>query len=358
MQNRSVQEIGSFGERKSKLLEMAQTILAEKAPQLSNSASASTTSSDTGNVEAVSGARGQGPVDRSQLSQEAVEELKSKGSEAGGADTMVNALRQIFDQKLDQNGQGQQPQQVGGAGEGGGAEGKGKTKKKVERKLEWTPDTKKGQIHPGRDVIGQARIKEKITEEPDDQTVNGAQKGTAASSKGNQSGGGAAPAKEGQQSQGNDGNRQDDKTQQDKVEISPESANMASKMNAAGLQAPAEVQGQGGASPVSEAGESKKGGGAGQGQSKERVVFEGEVRTRATGTTQSVDVTPAGELPPGKPFRTFQKLDDMPMLEHATLHGKDGKEFLADHQRRKMRGEAVEPLPEELIQKLKHPVAS
>ena len=296
----------AFQSRKTKLVEFAQGVMAERFGQ-------SVRPPESNSTE---------PVDKAQISRDAVEELESRGTRTSvGADNVISALKEITDTKLEK---ARENTERGGSG----------AKKKKTREVEWEPTTKKGSLHEGRGVIGNITIKEKSVQEP---SAPGSAKGKngAAPVQAQVSGG----SKNSKNSNGGDG--------KDQAKLSPEGAEMAAKLKQSGAQLPESLKaGEGSATTQ------KSSGGAGG------VVFNGEVRTRAQGLTQTAEVTPGGPLQKGQPLRRFQKLDDMPMLDHATIHGKDGEQIASELQEKSRRGELNgQELTAEKLQKLKEPVA-
>lgn len=341
--NDAIQPVGGlktregFESQRSKILEMAQGVMAEKFGQAQG-----------GNQN------GAAPVDVTKFSNEAVDELANKNGnvDTSRSDTIISALREIADKKV---GEQEEKGQSGGAGSKKKG-GKGKVK------VEWKPQTEKGKLHKGRDVIGRIKLTQTPPQGGDQtETVNGVGK----SKNGNSAAGGSSSAAKTGSASASQGagaantqtgnektNPQQSDKEQDKVELSPESAAMAAKLQNSGAQMPAEVkaasEGKGIASPQ------KAGGGGGGGE----VSMEKEVRTRAFGKTQTAEVTPEGELPPGAPLRTFQKLDDMPMLDNVTLHDVKGKDAVKQLQEKAKRGEInPQEITPEMIEKLKNPQA-
>ncbi|MCA9794998.1 MAG: hypothetical protein KC910_24485 [Candidatus Eremiobacteraeota bacterium] len=234
-----------------------------------------------------------GPLDTSRISDQAIEEMgEAQAKGTSFKDRVVSALQEMFDEKVKENPE---------------AASQGKPRAKTEKTMEFTPTTFRGEVMPGRDVIGHAEIKEKKVEEP-------GQARATAGPKAKQPGSPAVPPI-GEGKAGNKSGHKSDDQDKDRVELSAESAQMAARMRNSGAEVPQALEsGKGGTPEVK-----------GPEQGGEKTIFSGAVRTRATGWTQSVDVHPGGQVQKGQPLRTFQKLDNLPMLDHATLHRGEGK---------------------------------
>lgn len=271
-------------------------------------------------------------VDSARISDEAIQEISRSGKagEIERTDQLVNALREAYATKAPEAAQqGAQQGQGGNGPEGPEAVDGASPGKKMEKKrtVMWEPSIEAGQVHPeGREVIGKITIKEDVKEvdAPGNSAKNSgggtggqAAGGAAASSAptssspntGNSSG---APSSvvgavgKGQSS-GNSaaqGNKEAQKKMDEEGEADKGTAQAAANMKSAGVAPPPELE-QG-------AGNYEKGE-----KSKEM-----EVRTAATGATQTVSVTPAGEMSQGGTLRYFKKLDDKPMLKEVSLHSK------------------------------------
>lgn len=205
-------------------------------------------------------------------------------------------------------------------------------------------------LHGGRDVIGRVDIKEE-TVQPNQQAAQG-QAGQNATKKPNaprqvapagqaggakSSGGGtgapgggavgsapqtgaARPTQATQPAQGTKptqpGKPADDDKETDKVELSQETQQAAQQLQGQqGVQQPEQLQN------AAKSGEGQAG-----------ATGSYDVQTRATGSTQSVDVQSAGQIGPGSYFRSFRKLDDSPLLASPTLHKRKGGEVANDLQ--------------------------
>ena len=273
-------------------------------------------------------------LDTVRLSDEVISELGRTGKpeDLQNTDQLISAMQEAFMAKADEGATSQRE----GAGETQDKQGeKGGEKRKVTRTTEWDPTAEDGEIHPdGREVIGKVKITEKT--EPAEGGAQGAsgagtgeQGGSGSGSSpdpGGQGGGvqssspqtgnasantafqptsqnGNASAPTGVQSKGDSGKTEDEDNRDTKENVS-----MTQNMKTQGMEAPGLTDGQQGAN------ESESGG---------VKTKEFDVRTSATGATQSVKVRPAGELGEGpQELRTFKALDDSPILKYATLHGK------------------------------------
>ncbi len=282
--------------------------------------------------------------DATSISSELLEEIGNKGiAKAGDVDSLVQALQGLVQPRVDQHlQQGQQAQDPAG---GGGVNGVQESQQpKKQQKAFWNPSTEPGMLHGGRDVIGRVDIKEE-TVQPNQQAAQG-QAGQNATKKPNaprqvaptgqaggakSSGGGtgapgggavasapqanaARPTQATQPAQGTKpteaGKPADDDKETDKVELSPETQQAAQQLQGQpGVQQPEQLQN------AAKSGEGQAG-----------ATGSYDVQTRATGSTQSVDVQSAGQIGPGSYFRSFRKLDDSPLLASPTLHKRKGGE--------------------------------
>lgn len=284
-------------------------------------------------------------VDTARISDEALEEI-SKSGKAGDierTDQLVAALQEAYQAKgaeAQQQGAGQGEGQQGGPEAAAAADGAAPGKKlQKKRTVMWEPSIEKGQIHPeGREVIGKITIKEEVNEvdAPNKAAKNtgggasggGSQAGGTAQSSGPASGnasgvpstvGGVGKgqssgnsAAQGSQQTAAQGNKEAQKQMDEEGEADKGMATAAANMKSAGV-APM---------PEMEAG----GQGAGNYEKGEKVK-EFDARTSATGATQTVSVTPAGNLDEsGGTLRYFKKLDDKPHLKAVSLHSK-GESF-------------------------------
>jgi hypothetical protein len=152
----------------------------------------------------------------------------------------------------------------------------------------------------------------------------------------------------------------DDDKETDKVELSDETKQAAQAMQGQGVQQP---------QPLQQAAQAGKGG-----KADDAGTGSYDVHTRATGGTQSVQVTPAQDMSRVSSFRSFQKLDDSPLLAHATLHRRNGGDVANQLDKDSQQAQAAQgvnqpgqPRPvtapneaadPQLLQKLRSPVAS
>lgn len=235
-----------------------------------------------------------GPLDTSRISDQAIQEMgEAQDRGMPFKDRVISALQEMFDEKVKENPE---------------AGSQGKPQPKTEKTMEFTPTTYPGEVMPGRDVIGHAEVKEKKVEEPGEARA-------AAGPKAKQTANPAVPPASDTKGGTKNGDGKSEEQEKDRVELSAESAQMAARMRNSGVEVPQSLESDKGGTPEVKGPE----------QGGEKTVFSGEVRTRATGWTQSVDVHPGGEVQKGQSLRTFQKLDNLPMLDHATLHRGEGK---------------------------------
>ncbi|MBI3930043.1 MAG: hypothetical protein HY319_31175 [Armatimonadetes bacterium] len=168
-----------FQARRSRLLEMAQGAMAEKLGQ---------TQAVVPAQPVVQTRDGGGPRDVAALSEEAVEELQTRrgNGAAGGADSLISALRQIVNEKLGED----RPSEVQRAGAPGGA-GQSTKEEETTRTREWEPTLEQGTIHVPGDQIG--KIRDTVeTGRSSEQQPGDPQKGTRQPNQaGGTSGGGA-----------------------------------------------------------------------------------------------------------------------------------------------------------------------
>jgi hypothetical protein len=284
-------------------------------------------------------------VDTAKISDEALEEIQRSGrpEEIQRTDQLVAALHEAFQGKArdGQAPQGQNQSQAQAGPEGAGGAEAAQPKKKLEKKRTavWDPTIQDGQIHPeGREVIGKITIKEEVREV--DAPGAGAQNrggGTGGSPSAAPTGGGAAQSSspptgnssgapsvvggvgKGQSSsnsaqspvrnQGQEaaqGNKEAQQQIDKDSEVDRQGVAMSQNLKAAGVQQTPEME-QG--AKNYEVGDKTK---------------EFDVRTAATGATQTVKVREAGELTGnGNDFlRTYKKLDDKPALKEVSLHSR------------------------------------
>lgn len=270
-------------------------------------------------------------LDTAKISDEAIEAVSKSGkaNEMERTDQLVSALRDAFAMQAPQDQQQQQQQQGqnSGDGEAGGAgavEGAGSGKKlEKKRTSHWEPGAQAGQIHPeGREVIGKITIKEEVKEVDDPKA---AAKNTGGGAGGGQSGGAGAPQTGSPptgnasgvpstvggvgkgQSSGNAAAKGDQKSRQQMDEdgkADKEAASASQSLQKSGLQAPGMEQG----AENYEVGEKSK---------------DFDVRSPATGASQTLTMRDAGELKGGdNVLGTYKKLDDSPALRYASLHSR------------------------------------
>ncbi len=271
-------------------------------------------------------------VDTAKISDEAIEEISKSGkaNEMERTDQLVSALRDAFAMQAPQDQQQQQQQgqaQGDGSGEAGavgGVEGANSNKKlEKKRTTHWEPAAEAGQIHPeGREVIGKITIKEEVKEVDDPKA---AAKNTGGGAGGGQSGGAGAPQAGSPptgnasgvpsvvggvgkgQSSGNAAAQGDQKSRQKMDEdgkADKEAAAASQSLQKSGLQAPGMEQG----AENYEVGEKTK---------------DFDVRSPATGASQTLTMREAGELKGGdNVLGTYKKLDDSPALRYASLHSR------------------------------------
>ncbi len=284
--------------------------------------------------------------DATSMSAELLDEIGNKGiAKTGDVDSLVQALQGLVQPRVDQHlQQGQQAQPQDPSGGGGVNAVQESQQPKKQQKAFWNPSTEPGVLHGGRDVIGRVDIKEE-TVQPNQQAAQGqagqnatrkpdaprqvapaGQAGGAKSSGGGTGapGGGAVGStpsatavkptqatQPAQQTKPTDaGKPADDDKETDKVELSPETQQAAQQLQGQpGVQQPEQLQN------AAKSGEGRAG-----------ATGSYDVQTRATGSTQSVDVQSAGQIGPGSYFRSFRKLDDSPLLASPTLHKRKGGE--------------------------------
>lgn len=228
--------------------------------------------------------------------------------------------------------------------------GGGQKKKKTKKTAEWNPETEKGQIHPGRDVIGKVRVTTETKETGGEgggvQGVGKAGASKTNSKAGPANYGKAAQAKGAESDQQQPGQKPADSKDQDKEAKEVAAAQNLEKSGLKSQELEDKGKNAGDKSKVEE-----QSGGAGGSKVKEY-----EVKTRATGTSQSLDVTPPKKLQKGDKFRTFRKLDDKPMLKYATMHKKDhksNKDAIAELKKNaRAAGESPEAI-QQAVQKMK-----
>lgn len=276
--------------------------------------------------------------DQTQMSDELVGEvgktLQSQGDvPEGNLDAMIAAVAQNFmDRKIEQPG---------------AAEGAGDSKAQKQKKAEWDPAVKAGSVIPPQGRIGEITIKEedkKPTDKKPDKAGKPGQPGQApAAGKGVATGGAGAKvgsAQPGAQTQKNAKapSGQDQRQDGETVEFSPESQQMAQKMQAQGMKTP-------GLNPNDKSQ-------GGKGDQKMDVLMP------SAGVTQAVKVREAGPIEDGGVLMSYRKLDDLPSGSVAILKDKKGPEAVEEYRERLQRGEKLPQLSEEQMRQLKSPVAT
>ena len=235
----------------------------------------------------------------------------------------------------------------------GGQGGKSKKNKKIKQKAEWEPETQAGQIHPGRDVIGKVRVTKEVEETGGGANATGGVGSAGKAGDGKSTGKSGTPnygkASDPKASESRSAKQQSQKSGKDEDKEAGEIA-AAKGLEQSGLKAQGlEQQGKTGEKSKAQ----EQAGGAG-GSS----VKEFEVRTRATGTSQSLTVTPPKKLEKGDGFRKFRKLDDKPLLKYATMHkkkfqGGDNEEAIKELKKNaRAAGESPEAI-QQAVQRLK-----
>ncbi|MFA5509010.1 MAG: hypothetical protein WC314_02695 [Vulcanimicrobiota bacterium] len=313
---RKGQGIGNNGSGNAELKRMAQTMAAEQL--------ASVHAANAGG-QAVS-SKGEIQEDAIKLSNKALSEVSTRNSadSMNRRDGLLSSLMEklnseIFNPDSEFNKQSEQNKKSEGAGGG-----QKKKKKEVKKEAEWTPKTEEGQIHPGRDVIGKVRVSVEVKESGGEEGGGVGGVGAAGGSKNsNKSGtpnyGKAAQNKSAEGQNQTPGAQKPSDTKDDNKEAKEASA--VKSLEKAGLQSQdleqqAKQQEAGDKSKIEE----QAGGAGGTGGSK---TEEYDVRTRATGTNQTLSVTPPKKINAGEGLRKFRKLDDKPLLKYATMHKQD-----------------------------------
>jgi hypothetical protein len=296
-------------------------------------------------------------VDGAALSDEVLDEMPQQDpAQHDNEASLMSSLRGLVQQKVQQQqpaqqqpGQQQQAagQQGNGSGQAGGDGG--------QTKATWTPSVHPDEIIPGRDVIGHVHVSKEGGGASSGQGGQGGQGGSngasagahgnaaapavggigragatagpgATAGAGSRPAAGAAPGAPGGQ-QNNHANKPDPNAQQ----LAGNSAMMGIPQLQSALQ-------------------------SGQAQSGDY-----EVRTRATGVTQTVDVGPAGDMKSIPYFRTFQPLDDSPLLAGPTAQHMNGSDLASSLQNGNQSGDQNGPDPQstdQLVKKLKNPAAN
>jgi hypothetical protein len=276
-------------------------------------------------------------TDQAQLSDEIVGEvgktLETNGNVPGGnVDSLIAGIAQNFAERKIQPA--------------AGAEAAGDSKPQKEKKMEWNPAVQAGTVIPPQGRIGEITIKEEDKKPGDDKPNNKkgkpAQPGQApAATKGGNGApkvGAAQPAANAQKNNkaaGGEDMPQDGET----VQLSPESQQMAQKMQSQGMNTP-------GLNP-----NDKTGGGA-KGDKKMDVLMPSQ------GVTQAVNVRDAGPVKGGDIIMRYRKLDDLPSGTVAILKDKKGGDAVDEFKAKQQRGEQTPQLSEEQMRQLKNPVAT
>lgn len=299
--------------RQAEVQRMAQSMAAERLASAAAAGAGGQAVAQTGQIQ----------EDSIKLSTKALNQVSARNSadSMNRRDDLLNSLMEKLNSEIlnpdsEFNKQNEKNGQNDKKAEAGGAKGGGKDKKQAKTEAEWQPKTDEGQIHPGRDVIGQV----KITTEPQEASGEGGggavgAVGKSGSSKANAKGGtpNYGKAAESKPSQEQNSKPSGDSKDEDK-EAKESSA--AQSLEKAGLKA--EGLEQGGKNSAEKSKSEEQAGGAGGGGVEVR-----DVRTRATGATQTLEVTPPKKLQSGEGLRKFRKLDDKPMLKYATQHKQD-----------------------------------
>ena len=265
------QSKGNRTARGAEIRRMAQSLAAERLAGIAGTANSAQ----------------QGPVavgDSVKLSERALRAVSS-GAATGGSKS-TSQLRHSLLEKLDSEilnpNSAFNQNKSKKAGGGGGA-------KMTERKTEWQPIAKEGQIHQGREVIGKIKIT------------------TEVKPSGGSTGVGPGGPK--------NGNSQAARSSAESEEKNARESSAVAQLKSSSVSR-AELSHSGGG----ESGSAGSGGGS-------RRVQEMDVKGRSFGVTQTQSMRPAGELKPGeKSLGTFRRLDDKPMLKYVTTHSRDTKQ--------------------------------
>lgn len=288
-----------------------------------------------------------GQIDQNKLSDELLDEIGKAGvvdpSAAGGnLDSLLGALGQNF-----------MDQKVGQAEAGAGAQEQSKEPKK-EKIVDWTPKVRKGEIIGAHAPIGDVVVRERTVggaeegqkgKQPQGKAgqaagkVGGVGKATGAAAPAGKSG--AAPAV-GPKPPADQNNEDKDDKGTDTVNLSPESQQMAQKLQGQGAQVPGVTDNQ------KSSGDSKN-------QSGEKIVQQGEITTRCGGVSQTIDVEGAGRLGEGSFLRVYKKLDDMPDDLMVGFKNKTGEEAVEDYNKKLHKGEVSKPLTANQLEQLRFP---
>lgn len=260
--------------------------------------------------------------DSARISDEAIEELSKSGKveDIQRSDQLVSALRQAFDMnawmKPEQEGTDAQSGNDGGTPEVGGVEGPAQKQFETTETRQWDPTAAEGQIHNGQEVIGKITVKRETKE------VDAASQGGSGSTPGGNGAPGASTPTNGSATNGKvkgganangsgnsaapQANKETQKSQDERGKNEKEGAAMAQNLKSAGLQA-------GGFENYSSENAQQAG----------SQAEEFDVRSPATGMTQTLTIRDAGELGQGgQSLGTYKKLDDKPALKYVSLHSR------------------------------------
>lgn len=263
--------------------------------------------------------------DVAKISAEAIEELSrgSRPEEIRRTDQLISALQEAFQNKAGddkrQNQQGMDP-----AAQGEESQGQQKRLQKT-KTVHWEPEAQAGQIHQGPEVIGRITVKEEVKEvDAPRQAAQGSSQGSPSGGSSNSSGSGNSAAGSGNASgrgnatsgsasasgSGNGGatlvagGKDGLKAQEQDGKLDKESAAAAQSLKAAGLQAPGMEKG----AENYEVGEKSQ---------------DFDVRSPATGTSQTLTIREAGKLGEGgQQLGTYKRLDDSPAMRYVSLHSR------------------------------------
>ena len=295
--------------RQAEVQRLAQSMAAERMASAAAAGAAGQAVAPAGQIQ----------EDSIKLSSKALNEVSARNSadSLNRRDDLLSSLMEKLNSEIlnpdsEFNKQNEKKAEAGG---GGGAD-KNKNKKQAKTEAEWQPKTDEGQIHPGRDVIGQVKITTEAQEGGGEGgggavgAVGGAGASKANTKGGTPNYGKAAESKPSQEQ----GSKQNGDSKDENKEAKESSA--AQSLEKAGLKA--EGLEQGGKSSPEKSKSEEQAGGAGGGGVEVR-----DVRTRATGATQTLEVTPPKKLQSGEGLRKFRKLDDKPLLKYATMHKQD-----------------------------------
>lgn len=284
-------------------------------------------------------------VDNVKISSEALEELSSSGkaNNINSMSELITALQENFQTRANDNhkpNSGTGEAQAGGAAEGQSVQPQKRKEKK--QTTHWEPIAQANQLHPeGHEVIGKITIKEEVREvdaageasassnqpsrrQPsasasspasgNSQAVSGVGSASASSngnsaasaSGGSDSSIGDYSSSQSSPSSPNDKNDKDgQKVQDDQGKQDKEGAAMAQSLKSQGLKVADDIA---------------KGAGASSSGSSSK---EFDVRSPATGASQTLTIRSAGNLEGGEAkLGTYKKLDDSPAYKYVSLHSR------------------------------------